>query len=72
MIHIGCLIQQELDKQQRSQAWLAKAIHCTRPNIHKIISRHYIDTESLALISRALHHNFFTDLSRDFDNENHD
>lgn len=67
MVHIGHLIEDELDKQHLSRAWLAKAIFCTQPNINKIISRSHINTDSLALISCALNHNFFADIAADFE-----
>lgn len=69
MAHIGNMIEQELSRQRLTRAWLAKAIYCSRPNINKILARPHINTDSLALISRALHHNFFADLAKEFDSE---
>lgn len=67
MAHIGNMIQRELDRQHLSRTWLAKTIYCSRPNVNKILSRSYINTDSLLLISRALNHNFFADLAIDYD-----
>jgi len=61
MVHIGKLIEAELDRQHLTRAWLAKAIFCTRP---------YINTDSLALISDALKHNFFADMADDYEKKN--
>ena len=33
MIHIGQLIRQELDRQERTPTWLARKINCERPNV---------------------------------------
>ncbi len=63
-MHVGQLIEQELKQQQRSQAWLARAIFCTPTNVRKILSRPYIDTDMLCRISKALNHNFFDDLAK--------
>jgi len=68
MVHIGNLIQQELDRQHLSRTWLANAIFCSRPNVNKIIARPHINTDSLLLICRALHHNFFADMAKDYEN----
>jgi len=67
MVHIGKLIEAELDRQHLTRAWLAKAIFCTQPNINKILTRPYINTDSLALISDALKHNFFADIASDYE-----
>jgi len=69
MLHVGKLIRKELRKQRRSQTWLADEICCTRPNIYKIMEREYIDTDMLWRISRALRHNFFSDISQSYDSE---
>lgn len=61
--HLGHLIRQELDNQQRPVAWFAKAISCDRSNCYDIFARRYIDTELLERISRVLGRNFFKDLA---------
>jgi len=67
MAHIGNMIQHELDRQHLSRTWLVKTIYCSRPNVNKILNRPYISTDSLMLISRALNHNFFADLTAEYD-----
>lgn len=59
MIHIGHLIEEELLRQERSAAWLAKKLYCDRTNIYKIFKRESIDTDLLLRISKVLDHNFF-------------
>lgn len=66
MVHIGKLIQSELERQERTPTWLARKIHCQRSNIYSIFQRTSIDTELLTLISIALKHDFFSDLSTDY------
>lgn len=59
MVHIGKIIQEELRRQERTPAWLARKINCERTNIYYIFSRSSINTELLLLISRALNYDFF-------------
>ena len=59
MVHIGQLIKEELERQERTPAWLARKINCARPNVYYIFSSHSINTELLLHISQALNHDFF-------------
>ncbi|MBE6319275.1 MAG: XRE family transcriptional regulator [Bacteroidales bacterium] len=59
MVHIGQLIKQELERQERSPLWLAKKINCTRPNIYHIFNSPSINTLILLRISIVLNYNFF-------------
>nr|WP_300700690.1 XRE family transcriptional regulator [Bacteroides sp.] len=59
MIHIGHLIEEELQRQERSAAWLGRKLYCDRTNIYKIFKRESIDTDLLLRISKALNYNFF-------------
>lgn len=59
MIHIGKLIKQEMERQERTPAWLARKIHCQRSNIYYIYSQESINTAQLIAISKALNCNFF-------------
>lgn len=59
MIHIGKLIEEELRKQERTPAWLAKKINCERTNMYYIFRQESINTNLLLRISLALHHDFF-------------
>lgn len=72
MIHIGQLIKQELQRQERSVAWLARKINCERPNMYYIFSQPSINTELLLRISIALKHNFFLYYTDAFDIESID
>lgn len=58
-IHIGQIIKDELARQQRTPAWLARQINCDRTNIYHIFARESIDTNRLIQISVALKVNFF-------------
>ena len=59
MIHIGTLIKEELQRQERSVTWFANKLCCERTNIYSIFKRESIDTALLLRISSILHHNFF-------------
>ena len=59
MIHIGTLIKEELQRQERSVTWFAKKLCCERTNVYSIFKRESIDTALLFRISLILHHNFF-------------
>ena len=63
MVHIGQLIKQELERQDRTPTWLAKQIACERPNVYYIFKQPSLHTELIERISLALHHNFFQDLA---------
>lgn len=69
MIHIGKLIEEELRRQERSVAWLARKLFCQRQNIYDIFKRESIDTTLLKRISSVLGHDFFRDLSDDMANK---
>ena len=60
-IHIGRLIQHELDRQGRSASWLAKSIYCERSNIYKLFQRESIGIDQLMRISEAMEHDFLKD-----------
>ena len=60
MIDIGMEIKKELKRQGHTVSWLARKLFCERSNIYSIFKRRSINTEMLLLISKALHHNFFS------------
>lgn len=60
---IGCLIKEELEKQERSISWFARKLSCDRSNIYRLFQKESIDTALLARISILLKHDFFTELS---------
>ena len=59
MVHIGTLIKEELQRQERSVTWFANKLCCERTNVYSIFKRESIDTDLLLRISDILHHNFF-------------
>lgn len=65
-IHIGKLIKAEMQKQGRRAVWLAEQLGCHRNNVYLIYSRSWIDTEMLMKIATALRHDFFGDLSKEW------
>ncbi|MDE7411298.1 MAG: XRE family transcriptional regulator [Paramuribaculum sp.] len=67
MVHIGQIIKQEMERQERAPAWLARKIHCQRPNIYYIYSQPSINTDLLILISKALGVDFFKVISDSID-----
>ena len=60
MIHIGQIIREEMLRQERTPAWLARKICCERTNVYYIFSQPSIDTERLRRISAALGRDFFS------------
>lgn len=65
MIHIGKLIEEEMMRQERTPAWLARKINCARPNVYYIFRQESINTELLLRISQALKCDFFKYYSRE-------
>lgn len=59
MIHIGKEIKEEMLRQDRTPAWLARKINCERPNVYYIFSQSSINTGLLLRISIALNRDFF-------------
>lgn len=49
--------------------WFAKQLCCTRPNVYKIFNKENIDVFLLWRISCVLSHDFFRDISEQFENE---
>ena len=61
--HIGTLIRDELNRQQRSVTWFADQINCDRTTCYDIFSRKFVNCEQLEKISIVLRRNFFRDLA---------
>lgn len=59
MLHIGSKIREEMLRQERTPAWLARKINCERTNIYYIFSQQSINTDLLLRISRTLNYDFF-------------
>lgn len=65
MIHIGKMIEEEMNRQERTPAWLARKINCARPNVYYIFRQKSINTDLLLLISQALDYDFFRYYSKE-------
>ena len=70
-MHIGQHIKEVMKQEGVTATQLAMDICCTRTHIHKIFRKDNIDIGLLQLISRALDHDFFRDLSDDFYNSDY-
>lgn len=62
-LHIGQMIKEELEAQERTITWFAKKLSCTRANVYNIFIRDNIDVVLLIRISRILQRNFLKDIS---------
>ncbi len=62
-VHIGKIIKQVVTDKGIRTGWLAKQLHCNRNNIYKIYGRPWIDTLTLAKLSKILDYDFFAQLS---------
>ena len=58
-MHIGKLIKEQMEKQDKTVVWLARELSCSRTNIYKIFEKSSIDTSLLMRISVVLQYNFF-------------
>jgi hypothetical protein len=63
VFHLGKLIKNELNRQQRTVAWFARQIQCERTTCYDIFERKYVNIEQLEKISIALKHNYFRELA---------
>jgi transcriptional regulator with XRE-family HTH domain len=66
-MHIGQHIKQVMREKNITATQLAKDICCTRPHIHKIFRKENLDINLLLHISKALQHDFFKDLSEEYE-----
>ena len=57
--HIGNAIKAVLKEQERSEAWLARKVHCDPGNFNRILKRPSMDMDLLRRISINLNYNFF-------------
>jgi DNA-binding Xre family transcriptional regulator len=62
-IHIGNLIKEQLQKQERTASWLARHIKMEESACRKMLKRKQIDTDRLNDICSAMHHDFFAQIS---------
>ena len=63
-VHIGKFVKSVFDESGMSVAELARRLHCERPNVYSIFSRHNMDVGLLIGLSKILNHNFFADIIR--------
>lgn len=59
--HIGNAIKEVLKEQERSEAWLARKVHCDPGNFNRILKRASMDMDLLRRICINLNYNFFID-----------
>ena len=57
------MIEDELRRQDKTVAWLARSICHERSSVYKIFSRKSVDVYLLLKISVLLNHDFFLDIS---------
>ena len=60
---IGARVHEELNRQGRSVAWLARQLGKDRPNPYYFFDRNTIDAELLLRISYYLKHDFLQDVN---------
>ncbi|MBQ8673881.1 MAG: XRE family transcriptional regulator [Bacteroides sp.] len=64
-VHIGKMIKDELERQERTVTWFADKLSCSRANIYNIFERDNIDIVLLVRISRILRRNFLKELAEE-------
>lgn len=65
-MQIGQRIKTVMQQKGVTATWLAKEICCSRTHIHKIFHKENIDIVLLERFSTSLNHDFFRDLSDEF------
>lgn len=55
---IGESVKRVLKEQERSEAWLARKVHCDPGNFNRILKKRSIDIDLLRRISITLGYNF--------------
>ena len=58
---IGASIKAVLAEQERSEAWLARKVHCDAGNFNRILKKRSIDTDLLRRISLVMGYNFVSE-----------
>lgn len=67
-LHIGRLIKEELARQERTVAWLARKLHCSRQNVYHLFDCQWVNLEILSRLCDILGCNFFKIYSDDWEN----
>ena len=57
--HIGHLIKEELARQERTVAWLARKLCCTRQNVYHLFECQWMSTEIISRLCDIMDFNFF-------------
>ena len=61
--NFGEAIKRVLKEQERSEAWLARKVHCDPGNFNRILKKRSIDIDLLRRISIVLGYNFIKEYS---------
>ena len=59
--NIGASIKAKLLEQERSEAWLARKVHCDPGNFNRMLKKRSLDTDLLRRISLAMGYNFVSE-----------
>ena len=57
--HIGHLIKEKLQQQERTVAWFARKLHYSRQNIYHLFESQWIATDVLLKVCDILDYNFY-------------
>ena len=68
-MHIGEAIKKELERQGKTVVWFAEQLPCHRTNVYRILEKSSIDTGILLNICQILNHDFFEDLTKEFNSK---
>ncbi len=70
-MHFGKTLKKTLREQGRSVTWFAGQLCCTRPNVYKLFQKESVDTVLVYRISKILQHDFFKEMSEDYQTNEH-
>lgn len=59
--HIGEAVKRVLKEQERSEAWLARKVHCDPGNFNRMLKKRSIDIDLLRRISIVLKYNLIAE-----------
>ena len=68
-VHIGEIIQKEVERQGLSEEFFADQIGTTRPNVYNIYKRQHFDTDQLRKISKVLNKNLLLLVAQEMEDE---
>ena len=67
-MHVGHIVKRVLDEKRISVREFAEMANSERTNMYRILNRESLDVSVLERYSRILDHNFFDDLSEEYNN----